>query len=384
MRRRMVAPLAFAAAVALLLPPDPPRTAAQDPPAAPPAPVEETFLTADGVQLRGLFHPSAKNQAEAPVVILLYPPGMGNDMTKGEWKSLAGRLQTEGYNVFRFDWRGHGKLGTDIKAPMDFWTNRWTGPANNRFIIGANKRPLKSDLFFKDFGANAVKYAPVFLNDLAAARTHLDQKNDNGSVNTSSVYLIGSEGAAAIGFAWITAEWNRPAIHPQLLGGQTYNVVPEPNIVVKTEAGADVGGAVWLSAARPPSVPEATLKAWASKTPKLRDNNPMLFFHGEKDKAGKAQADFFFNEVLVANPRPGAALQKLDQTFIRDVKGTSLVGAALLGNNKELQTEDRIVAFLNQIQNGPTGRAKITVKKRNYASPYYIDLRFLGVMPPGL
>ncbi|MBA4064950.1 MAG: hypothetical protein C0501_14800 [Isosphaera sp.] len=380
MRRRMVAPLAFAAAAALLLPPSAPRSGAQDPP-PPPAPVEETFLTADGVKLRGLFHKSAKNPVTDPVVILLYPPGTGNDMTKGEWKSLAGKLQTEGYHVFRFDWRGHGK-STDIRDTKEFWTNPWTGPANNKFIFGANKKPLKNDLFMKDLGANAVKYAPVLLNDLAAARAHLDQKNDAGDLNTSSVYLIGSESAATVGFAWLTAEWNRPAVHPVLPMGRMYGVVPEPDIQVRLEAGADIAGAVWLSAARPDTVPVATVKVWTSKlAPKLRENNPMLFLYGDKDAKGKAQAEFFFNEVLVANPPKGATLQKLDQTFLKDMKGTNLSGAALLGNAKDIGTEQRIVAFLNAIQ---AERAKITVKKRNYASPYYIDLRAFGVMPPGL
>ena len=73
-------------------------------------PVEETFLTADGVQLHGLFTKSTKNSGTDPVVILLYPPGKDNTMAKGDWKGLATLLSKQGYNVFQFDWRGHGKL----------------------------------------------------------------------------------------------------------------------------------------------------------------------------------------------------------------------------------------------------------------------------------
>ena len=50
----------------------------------------------------------------------MYAPGKGNDMDKGDWKGLAKALSNEGYNVFRFDWRGHGK-SKDIKDTFRFW-----------------------------------------------------------------------------------------------------------------------------------------------------------------------------------------------------------------------------------------------------------------------
>src|SRR5205823_1470440 len=113
-------------------------------------------------------------------------------MTKGDWQGLADRLNAEGYHVFRFDWRGHGK-STDIRDTDKFWNqsiNPWTAPANNKYIKGAKKKPLKNDIFAKDI--NQDKYFPVYVNDLAAVRAHLDQKNDLGEINTSTVYVIGS------------------------------------------------------------------------------------------------------------------------------------------------------------------------------------------------
>jgi len=383
----MAAPLLFAAFAATLLPTSTPRALAQKAP----DPVEESFKTADGVVLRGIFHASAKNPGNDPVVILLYPPGKDNSMNKGEWKALANKLATEGYNVFRFDWRAHGEKVTDIKDTNKFWLNPITGPANNKYIFGANKKPLKNELVWKDFappGApaaqlaqNVKKYSPVLLTDLAAARTHLDQKNDNGEVNTSSVYLIGAQEAAAVGMAWITAEWQRPATHPVLGLGQTYQICPQPGIAVATEAGETIAGAVWLTAMRPENTPftENNLKGWASKlAPKMRENNPMLFLYGGTDATGKRNTDFYYNEVLVADPKKGSTLQKLEQTFSKEIKGTNLVGDKLLGNNKELGTEDRMMAFLNEIQKE---RSKITRKKRDYATPYFIDLTFLGIDP---
>ena len=107
--------LATAVAFSVL---SPSRSPAQDKAAAPD---EESFLTADGIQLHGLFHRSLKNPGSDPVVILLYPPGKDNSMLKGDWSGLANRLTKEGYNVFRFDWRGHGK-SFDIKD-SEYW--RW-------------------------------------------------------------------------------------------------------------------------------------------------------------------------------------------------------------------------------------------------------------------
>src|SRR5438874_7898507 len=115
MRRWMAVPLVLAAAVGLTSL-QASRVSAQ--PAV--APTEETFFTADGVQLHGLFHATSKNANTAPVVILLYPPGPDRDMTKGDWPALAKRLNDEGYHVFRFDWRGHGK-STTIKDKQKFW-----------------------------------------------------------------------------------------------------------------------------------------------------------------------------------------------------------------------------------------------------------------------
>ncbi len=380
MRRWMAAPLLLVAAAALS--PSPPRALAQNN-----DPVEETFQTADGVQLHGLFLKSAVSPGTDPVVILIYPPGKGNTMNEpGDWKGLAQRLSKEGYNVFRFDWRGHGK-STDIKDPKKFWTNPFTGPWNVNHIKGAPNAMLagkiKNDIFFKDL-KDPVKYAPTLLLDLAAARFHLDSKNDTGDVNTSSVYLIGSDTAATIGFAWMATEWNRPASTPnpnQLAPLPTYNFVPQRlNGGITTAAGSDISAAVWLSPVRPVSVAPKAMQDWVVKAaPDLRVNNPMLLLVGDKDPKGMKEAKFFFDEVLVANPPKTSPLQKLDQTFLKEVKDAGMLsGAALLGQNAKIGTEDRIVKFLGEIQKD---RQKITRKNRNFASPYFIELSAFGFAP---
>lgn len=376
MRRWFAAPVVLFAAIGLTSL-SAPRAAAQ-----PPAPEEESFLTADGVQLKGVFHATDKGGA-APVVILMYPPGPDRDMTKGDWVGLAKVLNEKGYHVFRFDWRGHGK-STDIKDPKRFWENPYLNsvPSFNAYIKGAGKKPLKNDLSFKDL-TKADRYFPVYLNDLAAVRLHLDTKNDNKTVNTSSIYLIGAGDAATLGMAWLAAEWQRPAVFPPpgLLGVNVpgYEFVPQRLTgAFPAEGGQDISGAVWLSPSRPSTVPESTVKQLVTAAPKIRENNPMLFLYADKDTTGKKSSEFFYNEVLIANPKKSLMLNPLDQTFIKEVKGgEQLSGVKLLGNGNP-KVEETIVQFLAAIQKE---RAKTPSKARNYNNPYFIDVRSYGFKP---
>jgi pimeloyl-ACP methyl ester carboxylesterase len=144
-------------------------------------PVEEAFTTADGVKLKGLFHasPNGALQNDA-IVVLLYPPGAGRSMDSTEaWAGLAKVLTGAGFHVFRFDWRGHGK-STDIEDTEQFWNTKGANPItgfwNARCVKGLKDKPIKNKLNAKtDFDA---KYFPVYADDLAAVRMHLDAKND--------------------------------------------------------------------------------------------------------------------------------------------------------------------------------------------------------------
>jgi alpha/beta hydrolase fold len=370
MRRWMAAPFLFAALAALAAQGELP---AQDDG----KPVEENFPTADGVRLKGLFHKSAKPATGNPVVILLYEPGIGNTLDKpGDWAGLTKTLNDKGFHVFRFDWRGHGK-SKDITDPNEFWFNNFTGPWNKKYVKGGNKKPIKNDIDIKtDVGTSLTKYMPVFVNDIAAARAHLDGKNDQGDLSTSSIYVIGAGDAAALGLFWMTAEWARPAIHPLLGGGQIYKFVPQPGIIVDPEAGRDIAGAVWLSGSRN-AFPEAVVKNWAKNTSKLRDNNPMLLMFGSEDTPAKTQAKFFYENVLVAKGDKQLGIKPLEQTFLSEVKG-KVKGSALLGNNATLGTEDTIMKYLEARQKD---RAAIVRRERKFPAPYYIDLGTFGNRP---
>lgn len=384
MRRWMVAPLVFAASAGLTS--LEPRVATAQPAGAPTA---ETFLTADGMELHGLFHATAKNPGTAPVVVFLYSPGPDRDMTKGDWKDLAKKLNDEGYHALQFDWRGHGK-STTIRNKDKFWNNGYlngVGNFNSNIKGGPPTTPVKNELVYKDLRQPA-RYLPAYLNDLAAVRLHLDSKNDKGMLNSSSIYIVGAGDAAGLGLAWLTAEWNRPAVFPnetQRAGAPNYEFVPQRLLGTFDEAGADFGAAVWLTATRPSAMPAPVVQKWVSNKQlgaKMRENTSMLFLYAEKDRdVGKRQSEFYFNEVLVADPKKAKALnlEVPDQTFIKDVKGgEKLDGVKLLGQNATLKTEDTIVQYFAAIQKVRQSR---TSKTRKYDSPYYIDGRYYDLRP---
>ena len=382
MRYWLTAPLLFAMLAAFSASFECSAALAQDK-EKPVPPEEETFMTADGVQLHALFHKSAKTPGTDPVVVMIYPPGKDNSMTKGDWIGLANRLSKEGYNVYRFDWRGHGK-SIEIKDTAKFWGNVYTGEWNKRLIKGA--KPNKDSISVKEI-VDLKAYLPVFVTDLAAVRAQLDIKNDAGELNTSSIYLIGSETAAALGMAWLAAEWNRPAFAPtpnQLVFNPKYEYIPQPIRGDFDTGGADVSGAVWLSASPASSITQQLIKSYVTGifpsgnrlplAPKIRDNNSMLFMYGPGDATGKQNASFFHNQALAAK---GNGLRPLNDKYLMPVKsGGNLVGVNLLGNNEERDVEKNITEFLAAIQ---TGRKQITRKPRGYNGPYFVKLSDFGL-----
>ncbi|MBM3980914.1 MAG: alpha/beta hydrolase [Planctomycetes bacterium] len=391
MRRWMVASLAITVAVGLTTS-DNSRAYGQPKD----GPVAEKFKTADGVELHSLFHPAdpmvAKNANQTPVVVFLYPPGPDRDMTKGDWAGLAKDLTKAGYHVFQFDWRGHGK-STTITNPKTFWGNPYlngNGAKYNAYIKTGPKGNMKADLNVKaDLGLNANRYLPAYMNDLAAVRYHLDTKNDNNELNTSSIYVIGSGDAAVLGMAWIATEWHRQRTYPNVLqlGVPRYEFVPQilnGGLVAGSEAGNDFGGAVWLTPTKPQFYfTDIVLKGWisnANRSPSMRENNPMLFLYGDKDDIGKRATNFFYNEMFVAEPKKGSTLAKLKQTFATPVANAgNLQGVKLLGDNAKLGTEKTILEYLAARQKE---REKIAPKERKYNDPYYIDVRWLDIRTP--
>jgi hypothetical protein len=348
-------------------------------------PVNEWVETADGVKLHAQFTATTtprkgETAASSPVVLLLYAPGVDQHMNKGNWGGLKAMLNAQGFHVFQFDWRGHGK-STQIIRPSatkfdtGFWDNRYSGEANKKYIKGADAKPVKKTVLVEEIDP---KYFPLYIQDLAAVRFRIDQMNDEQKLNASSIYIVGEEEVVQFGFLWLAAEWKRSAFHP-VIGGQPFRVVPSAWFQKPPLGGIDIAGAVWLSAKQKQvdSITPAIMETWLKNTPALRDSNPMLFLYGEDDAKAKSSRKYFFDELLVVDGRP-PAIKPTDCTFYREMRGTNLRGVGLLGMNDQLKTEDTILAYLSQLA---LERGKLPAKNRCFVLPYYVDLAAFEVTP---
>lgn len=382
--RILLGVLGLAACLGLVV--DSPRLSAQQPANPAMEGDAEEFATADGVLLRGRFHPTQKGSpGSEPTVIMMYAPGPDKDMTKNNWAELANSLTKEGYNVFRFDWRGHGNSKT-IQDPNKFWNiplvgqpynNNFTGPINQKYIRGFNKFKLKQDLNVREFGNG---YLPVLVHDIAAARVHLDQKNDRGAANTSRIYLIAEGEAASIAMIWMCTEWYRH--DTDVLKGQvgiSYTSVPLPPLILnlkpfQVRAGETIRGAIWLTPklASGVQLQQLTTLFDPDKQPGLR-KTPMLFMYGKDDNVGKNMSLSFFNQVVKAQPPAASSLSPVKGTVVAEIPNTKLVGGAMLGNTKGI-AEERVLKYMGEIL--PTTKAE--VKQREFAFPYFIDLGYFG------
>ncbi len=372
MRRRIAISLSMTACLAMVFVP---VARSQDA-----APSDESITTFDGVKLDVKFYKAASaTPKNGSVVVLLH--AFGKDPNKGDWDGLAKTLAKEGFNVVRFDFRGHGK-STDV-VPEMFWRNNAMSLLNKTHMKNANKNPPPKDIFIKDFEKKNA-YFPMLVNDIAAVRSLIDVKNDLGELNASSIYFVGAGDAATLGMMFITSEWHRdaelpnvaiPALLPQFVSATRGTVGSVP-------AGRDYGGGIWLSPTRHPSVSANAVEGWVAKYG--RDNNgdmrketPMLFVHGDKDKEGELACKYFTNQVMVAAGKTSPKLDKLDFTFLRTIKGTDLKGVDLLGKDATLGTEKMIIEFLNKMEIERKKKNRI-VRKYNSPLPIAINTFLLN------
>jgi hypothetical protein len=334
---------------------------------------EKSFTSADGVKLRGLFYKSTKG-GNGPVVILLHE--YKKDPNDSRWDSTAKLLAAGGFNAFRFAFRGHGDLRSlhskDI-VPEEFFRN----PTNRNQVRAAN--PATKNLLDPKDLPNS--YLPMLVQDIAAARNLLDQMNDAGECNTSSVYLLGAGDTVNLGLLFIASEFHREREMPRgFFGGVVPPVTAVRGLLGDVgSAGPDYAGAVWVGPATNPSqFPTATVKQWVevSSGLKIRNEVPMLFLYGGQDAKGKQAAETFYNTVLRAEVRTGG-LDKAGrgQTHKYEVKGTKLTGSGLLGAN--LETERVILDYLTEVEKERKNKPR---KARDLTKPAYIEVTTFGVL----
>jgi hypothetical protein len=332
--------------------------------------VIETF---DGVKLRGVYYQANATKMKNNACVMMLHPYTKDGKAQG-WVDLAKNLsEQQGYHVIAFDFRFHGGRTMDV-IPDLFWNQ----PFNKSQITGATRKPPKSELSFKDI-RNPRDYYPMLVNDVMAVRTYLDVLNDQGKVNTSTIYLVGAGDAASIAFLYMTAEWHREREVP--------NVAIPPSVVSAqrglfaggTSAGRDIAGAVFLSPSRHPSMSSTAIENLVSNerygAVQLRTETPMLFLNGEKDPKGREGSKYFFDKVLVANPKPNSRIQKLPLTYHVEIKDQKLAEMDLLG--KGFETEAKIFEFLTALDKDR--KNKVAIPNRKYTKPLPVIFQSYGV-----
>lgn len=336
------------------------------------------FESADAVQLQGTYYKpimsgadkivAAKAEADAPVVILLHP--FGGQPDAAGWDGLAVTLASKGFHVLRFDFRGHGKSTVISKT---FW-DAGLYPENTKvFSALSKKKPLPLKLESADIKKEP-GYFPMLVNDVIAARVAIDKKNDAGNLNAATVYLIGAGDAATVGMMYMSAEWSRPQ-KPTEAQAKFIKTLPLNGVEPRESAGKDVAGAIWLSPARPASVPERAMKEWVKLYPDMRDSNPVLCIYGDGDSVGKKTSLFIRDEMLVAKPGPGSKLNKLPFTDTREIAKSKLVGIDLM---KVPETEKHIVDYLTALEKDRKNVQKVV--NRNYNDSPYISPALFGAV----
>jgi pimeloyl-ACP methyl ester carboxylesterase len=278
------------------------------------------FTTVDGVEIQGMFYGGKKRND--PTVMMLH--ALGEDSRKKGWVSLAETLNKEGCSVLTFDFRGHGQ-STSIDSTL-FWRQ----PRNAASVRGASLK--KESIEFKDLGKD---YYPILVNDIAAAKAFLDNRNDTGACSTSNLIVLGADTGATLGAIWLNAEWHRFVFTPAVLG-------TAPASIAKVPEGKDTIAAIWLSATS--KLGSRTINLPALLDVAGRENAmPMAFMYSEDDSAAKAIAKACESKF---KGKKKDDKYRLTMT-VPEKGGGKLTGAGLL--QKSLDTEADIVTYIKGV-----------------------------------
>ncbi|VTR98113.1 alpha/beta hydrolase [Tuwongella immobilis] len=297
---------------------------------------EVSFDSVDGVDLRGTYYPGqGVTGRQLPCVLILHR--WGSDRVKGEWESTAVSMQKKGYSVLTFDFRGHGK-SKEIKDRAKFW-NISDFP-QQKYAGGGRINPLRlpTRIDQKQFSK---LYFPYLVNDIAAARRFLDEKNDAGELNAGRLVIVAECEMATLAQLWIATEFKR------------FGIAPTPaNPMPDHKGGEDIAGAVFLNIERRPlgmAMPyDIQPRLWYGLNGMVGDpvrlRTPMAFIFGEKDTKSRSDAEWFYKNLWNADK-----VDKKDQIkYLVPIKGSNLVGANLL-NKENLGTEKAITDYLDEM-----------------------------------
>jgi pimeloyl-ACP methyl ester carboxylesterase len=307
-----------------------------------------TFTTSDGVELVGTYYANPAGSKDTCVLLLHdFDPRKGGNSHQHGWDDLAKRLRKDGYAVLSFDFRG---FGNSKSVARSFWLH-----PHNRTLPGARKRtdpPAFIDQ--KDFPAS---YYPNLVNDVIAAKGFLDQENDNGQLNSSSVVVVGAGQGATIGALWMATQC-------QLKRNNNPNpFVPRVVLANKPES-KDIAAGVWLTISPRLAGRNMPVHTWLAEAG-AKHRIPMVFLYGNKDEPGATYAGKLVDYIK------RSTREDLKQTGQNAIEGTELTGSALL--NKALNTEEWIhTKYINPVIEKRAARLKKD-KKVKESSFYWVD-----------
>jgi pimeloyl-ACP methyl ester carboxylesterase len=280
-----------------------------------------TFKTFDGVTLSGKLYAGGGAGGKKDGTVLLIPSfdlAKGGGMQQQGYDDLAKSLQKEGYTVLSFDFRGFGDSKTvDAVAYWKHPFNQLHRTRKPKVVTG--KYPEQID--HKDFKG---KYTDYFVNDIAAAKTFLDQENDNKTCNTSNLIVVGAGYGATLGAMWVANECRRR---------RDLSILPGAAPMLGDLESDSIVGTVWLSIS--PTLPgrqSVPLKKWiveGGRTHKI----PMAFIYGENDTEGAKIATNMKGAIV-----DGAAKNDFKFTGSKPISKTKLTGAKLLEPSLDTQS----------------------------------------------
>jgi hypothetical protein len=289
-----------------------------------------TFETVDGVKISGTFYPSPKGK-NSVCVLLLHNVGKGGHSHVDGWDYLAEELQKKDYAVLSFDFRGHGDSKTMDSGVF------WKQPFNS----GRNLTKVDVKSTALDYTQFKSSYYPYLINDIMAARAHLDQRHDAGDVNSQNLVVIGAGQGATLGLMWLAEEWQRVRLKGTGVPGN-----PE---------GRDALTAIWLT----PSLSLGTINhaaqvhKWVEESAKKKQSakTSMVFVYGKEDTNSATWALDQLKTIIPDYKRvegfepkdPDNALTGEFSVAVKNLSGSQLL-------DKELPTVERILKYLDKVQ----------------------------------
>jgi alpha-beta hydrolase superfamily lysophospholipase len=229
-----------------------------------------TIRTADGVTLKGTFFPGALGKKGA-TVLLVHELGRGGGSTS--LGPLAKALHADGHTVLLMDLRGYGE-STEVN-PQVFWGVPANKQVSGRMVKGEPTGPISAAHF-------PPAYLPSLVQDLIAARSHLDTLADDprSPVNRANLVVIGADEGATLACLWLATECCRYAVVAAAgaapFGGQHLASDPEAK---------SIAGAILLTPSRSFGSRAVPLMEWVLLAG--RQQLPMVFVYGQADPYGR-------------------------------------------------------------------------------------------------